>query len=80
MKPDKNRREFLQQTTGTLAVAAAATALGGVHAFADDKPAIVRLGIIGCGGIMSHHVKGLVSRTRSGHHRLALRRRSAPDR
>jgi predicted dehydrogenase len=30
--------------------------------FAADKPAVVRLGIIGCGGIMTYHVKGLVSR------------------
>jgi predicted dehydrogenase len=40
----------------------AAAALGGVHAFGDDKPAKIRLGIIGCGGIMTHHVQGLVSR------------------
>ena len=40
----------------------AAAALGGVHAFGDDKPTKIRLGIIGCGGIMTHHVKGLVDR------------------
>ncbi len=40
----------------------AAAALGGVHAFGDEKPAKLRLGIIGCGGIMTHHVQGLVSR------------------
>lgn len=63
MKPPQNRREFLQQTTGMFAVTAAASALGGVHAFAaGEEPATVRLGIIGCGGIMSHHVKGLVGR------------------
>lgn len=63
MKPPQNRREFLQQTTGMFAVTAAASALGGVHVFAaGEEPATVRLGIIGCGGIMSHHVKGLVGR------------------
>jgi predicted dehydrogenase len=62
MKSEENRREFLQHSTGALAVVAAASTLGGVHVFGDDKPAPVRLGIIGCGGIMSHHVKGLVSR------------------
>ena len=40
----------------------AATALGGVHLSAEEAPAVVRLGIIGCGGIMTHHVKGLVGR------------------
>lgn len=60
MKPPQNRREFLQQSTGTLAMAAV---LGGVHVVAaGEEPAKVRLGIIGCGGIMSHHVKGLVGR------------------
>ena len=39
-----------------------ATALGGVHALAEDRPRTVRLGIIGCGGIMTRHVKGLVER------------------
>jgi predicted dehydrogenase len=60
--PRSNRRAFLEQSAGAAAVVAAATALGGVHAFADDKPRTVRLGIIGCGGIMSMHVKGLVER------------------
>jgi predicted dehydrogenase len=40
----------------------AATALPGVHVLATQERATVRLGIIGCGGIMSQHVKGLVSR------------------
>ncbi len=62
MNHDTNRRQFMQQSTGAAAIVAAAAALGGVQLFADEKPAKIRLGIIGCGGIMTHHVKGLVSR------------------
>jgi predicted dehydrogenase len=62
MNSSTNRREFLQRSTQTATVLAAATALGGVHAFAEERSSPVRLGIIGCGGIMSHHVKGLVGR------------------
>jgi predicted dehydrogenase len=43
-------------------VLGAASALGGVHLFAAEKPGQIRLGIIGCGGIMAHHVRGLVQR------------------
>ena len=57
-----NRRQFLQHSSDTAAVITAATALGGVHLFAEEKPPKLRLGIIGCGGIMTLHVKGLVSR------------------
>ncbi|MDA0591228.1 MAG: Gfo/Idh/MocA family oxidoreductase [Planctomycetota bacterium] len=62
MNASSSRREFLQQTTQSTMILGAAAALGGVHAFGDDKPAKIRLGIIGCGGIMTHHVQGLVSR------------------
>lgn len=62
MPQPANRREFLQRSTQSAAVLAAAASLGGVHAFADEQPRVVRLGIIGCGGIMSHHVRGLVER------------------
>jgi predicted dehydrogenase len=62
MTSQTTRRKFLEQTTHSGAVAAAATALGGVHAFGAENRAVVRLGIIGCGGIMTHHVRGLVSR------------------
>lgn len=62
MTHDTNRRKFLKQTTETAAVIGAASALGGVHLFADEKPTKIRLGIIGCGGMMSSHVKGLVDR------------------
>lgn len=62
MPQETTRRQFLQQSTHTAAVLGAATALGGVHAFAAAPPVKVRLAVIGCGGIMTHHVKGLVSR------------------
>ncbi len=61
MKRETTRRGFLQQSSSAATIAAAAT-LGGVHTFAAQKPEMVGLGIIGCGGIMGHHVKGLVSR------------------
>lgn len=57
-----DRRRFLKETSRTSAVAAAVSAMGGVHLFAEQPPVKVRLGIIGCGGIMTTHVKGLVDR------------------
>ena len=62
MPNDPTRREFLNHTAKTTALTAAAATLGGVHASAADSASKVSLGIIGCGGIMGHHVKGLVSR------------------
>jgi predicted dehydrogenase len=62
MQRGTNRREFLRTSTHTAAIAAAAATLGGVHAFAGEKSETVRLAIIGCGGIMTHHVRGLVER------------------
>lgn len=62
MNRQTTRREFLEQSTGTAAVVAAAATLGSVHAQAAPPPRTVRLGIIGCGGIMNNHVKGLVGR------------------
>jgi len=62
MNPMTTRRAFLQRSTQTAAVLAAASTLGGLHTWAEEQPAKVRLGIIGCGGIMGHHVKGIVSR------------------
>ncbi|MDP6557854.1 MAG: Gfo/Idh/MocA family oxidoreductase [Pirellulaceae bacterium] len=56
------RRRFLRNATDTALATAAVSTLGGVHAFGAQTPERVRLGIIGCGGIMGHHVKGLVSR------------------
>jgi predicted dehydrogenase len=62
MQQESNRREFLRHSTGTAATLAAAAALGGVHAQAEEQPEKVRLAIIGCGGIMTSHVRGLVER------------------
>ena len=62
MNRETTRRQFLQKSTKSTAAVAAATALGGVHAFGQARPSSVRLGIIGCGGIMGHHVRGLVAR------------------
>jgi predicted dehydrogenase len=62
MSPMNSRREFLGQVSQTAGTLCAVSALGGLSAFADEKPAIIRLGIIGCGSIMTMHVKGLVQR------------------
>lgn len=56
------RREFLQQSAESITLAAAVSALGGVHAWAEEKSQQVRIAIVGCGGIMTKHVKGLVER------------------
>jgi predicted dehydrogenase len=60
--PRTTRRKFLRQSSEAAAIMAAASTLGGVHALGDEPAPTVRLGIIGCGGIMTHHVKGLVGR------------------
>ncbi len=62
MNRPPSRRQFLRKSTEASALLAAATALGGVHTLGDEPLAKIRLGIIGCGGIMTHHVKGLVGR------------------
>jgi predicted dehydrogenase len=53
-----SRRDFVR-------LSLAAAALGPVHTWADDKPRTLRLALIGCGGIMTNHIKGLVSRADS---------------
>lgn len=62
MHSTSSRRDFLQKTTQSSLILGAAAALGGVQVFGADQPAKLRLGIIGCGGIMTHHVQGLVGR------------------
>lgn len=62
MNPLSSRRQFLQSASHTSAILVASASLGGVHIVADEKPVQLRLGIIGCGGIMTTHVKGLVGR------------------
>ena len=51
------RRRFLETSTAACAAAAIRPVWGSEPA--DEK---LNLGIIGCGGIMTHHVKGLVGR------------------
>ncbi len=62
MPRETTRRQFLEHSTQVAAAAAAAATLGGVHTYGAEQPDVVRLGIIGCGGIMGMHVKGLVER------------------
>ena len=62
MTDPTTRRDFLQQSSHVAAATVTAASLVGVHAQGADTPATIRLGIIGCGGIMSMHVRGLVSR------------------
>jgi len=62
MRSISTRRKFLEHTSRTSLVLSASAALGGVQTFAADTPEKLRLGIIGCGGIMKHHVQGLVTR------------------
>ncbi|MBN1854405.1 MAG: hypothetical protein JW829_16865 [Pirellulales bacterium] len=50
------RREFLQHSAETAAILTAVSTLGGVHAFAQEKPATIRLGIIGCGSIIGKFI------------------------
>ncbi len=62
MEHETTRRQFLEHSAQSAALAAAVSTLGGVHAYGSDKPQTIRLAIIGCGGIMTSHVKGLVER------------------
>lgn len=55
------RREFLQRSASTAALAGAALLPGG-YVWGETRPETVRLGLIGCGSIMGHHLKGLVGR------------------
>ena len=48
--------------TTAAAITAAASALGGVQSLAAEKSEKIRLGIVGCGGMMNGHVSGLVKR------------------
>lgn len=62
MTGETTRRRFLQKSTEVAAITTVASTLGGVHAFGASSPGKLNLGIIGCGGIMTHHVQGLVGR------------------
>lgn len=63
MTQKTSRRDFLQRSAaGAAALTASVSTLGGVHSLAAVRAEKVNLGIVGCGGIMGHHVGGLVSR------------------
>ena len=62
MSHPTTRREFLQHSTEAAVATAAVGTLAGAFASAADQSATLNLGIIGCGSIMTHHVRGLVSR------------------
>ena len=57
----RSRRQFLQSAGTTTSAFAAASLVRPLYA-GENQSEKVHLGIIGCGGIMTHHVKGLVSR------------------
>jgi len=56
MPASPNRREFLKQSTESAALAVSLASLGGVHAHGADESRKLRLGLIGCGGMMGDHV------------------------
>ena len=62
MANSTSRRTFLKTTTSAAALTAATASLSRVHASGTLEDEKLGIGIIGCGGIMSHHLKGLVSR------------------
>ncbi len=53
-----SRRDFLQRT---VAATASTWVMAGVHSAVAATPERLRLGLIGCGGIMSHHVQTLAA-------------------
>lgn len=60
---NNTRRHFLATSTAT--TLAAASSIRGAYGGSSEPPEVVNLGLIGCGGIMGHHLKGLVSRRES---------------
>ncbi|MCP4507112.1 MAG: Gfo/Idh/MocA family oxidoreductase, partial [Fuerstiella sp.] len=62
MTSDLNRRHFLQTASHTAATLAAVRTLPGVFAAESSQAETVNIALIGCGSIMTHHLKGLVSR------------------
>jgi predicted dehydrogenase len=65
MTTPPNRREFIERTSQTAALVAATSALGGVHALADEQSSPVRIGVIGCGGMTSTHVRRLLDMSKT---------------
>jgi predicted dehydrogenase len=62
MNNSLTRRSFLRESSSTAALFAAATSLGGVHALGAENSSPLKVGIIGCGGIMGTHVRRIVRR------------------
>ena len=62
MNNQPTRRRFLKQSGQVVAATSTIATLGGVHTWAAEVPETVRLGIVGCGGIMTHHLRGLTER------------------
>ena len=62
MNHETTRRTFLKKSAEAAAITAAASTLGGVHTLGASSQEKLNLAIIGCGGIMTNHVKGLVER------------------
>jgi len=62
MNQKPNRRVFLQESTKVAVATTALTTMGAVHTQAAAQESKLGIGIIGCGGIMTHHVTGLVGR------------------
>lgn len=56
------RRDFLRHGSGAAAATAALTALPLVHSAESEKSEVIRLGIIGCGGMMNGHLQGMIKR------------------
>ena len=62
MNQKQSRRVFLEKSTQMAAATAALSTLGAVHTAAQASESKLGIGIIGCGGIMTHHVTNLVAR------------------
>jgi predicted dehydrogenase len=55
-----SRREFIRETSQAALMLSAWSALGGANVSGAERPRKLRLGIIGCGFIMSTHIKRVV--------------------
>ena len=64
MTQNVTRRDFLSNSTRIASSAAAVSVLTGAKTLSSPNEQI-QLGLIGCGGIMNHHVRGLVERKSS---------------
>lgn len=62
----ESRRQFLSTGTGAASLLATAATWNNVQGAAADTSGRLRLGLIGCGGIMGHHIQGLVKNQSEG--------------